>query len=168
MSLQLSCSGTCQIWMWSKQSNRCIGEIEHFSGREIYEQSFSNPTSGLLTGPHLCGSMVCHKGVFALQYPAIYWRGSAHTAVISHGAVALWEEGPNNNNNKKCVANLQWPFFMNEVKSGLAKLPNWFQFTHICWPVFVVMGLQCNALHITVPLWGEFTGHQWIPLKNGQ
>ena len=25
-----------------------------------------------------------------------------------------------------------------------------------------------NALHITGPLWGESTGHQWIPLTKGQ
>ena len=41
--LQLSCSDTCQIWMWFKESNRYYGMIENFPYGVINEQSFSNP-----------------------------------------------------------------------------------------------------------------------------
>ena len=43
MSLQLSCSETCQIWMWFKESNRYLCKIENLAYRKINEQSFSNP-----------------------------------------------------------------------------------------------------------------------------
>ena len=41
--LQLSCSDTCQIWMWFKECNRYFCEIENFAYGEIDERSFSNP-----------------------------------------------------------------------------------------------------------------------------
>ena len=40
---QLSCSDTCQIWMWCKEFNRYFDRIENFPYREINERSFSNP-----------------------------------------------------------------------------------------------------------------------------
>ena len=40
---QLSCSDTCQIWMWFKESNRYFCMIENFAYWEISERSFSNP-----------------------------------------------------------------------------------------------------------------------------
>ena len=43
VSPQLSCGDTCQIWMWSKESNRYFCKIENFACGEISERSFSNP-----------------------------------------------------------------------------------------------------------------------------
>ena len=43
VSLQLSCSGTCQIWMWFKESRRHFRKMENFAYGEINEWSFSNP-----------------------------------------------------------------------------------------------------------------------------
>ena len=40
---QLSCSDTCQIWMWFRESNRYFCKIENFAFVEISEQSFGNP-----------------------------------------------------------------------------------------------------------------------------
>ena len=40
---QLRCGDTCKIWMWCKESNRCIYKIENVAYREINERSFSNP-----------------------------------------------------------------------------------------------------------------------------
>ena len=40
---QLSCSDTCQIWMWCKWSNRYFCKIENSAYGEINERSFSNP-----------------------------------------------------------------------------------------------------------------------------
>ena len=48
VSPQLSCGDTCQIWMWSKESNRYFCKIENFAYGEISERSFSNPTPGPL------------------------------------------------------------------------------------------------------------------------
>ena len=44
VSPHLSCVGTCQIWMWFKESNRYFCKIEIFAYGEINEWSFSNPT----------------------------------------------------------------------------------------------------------------------------
>ena len=49
VSPQLSCGGTCQIWMWFKESNIYFCEIENFAYEEINEQSFSNPHPRLQT-----------------------------------------------------------------------------------------------------------------------
>ena len=43
VSLQPSCSDTCQIWMWCKQFNRYFSRIENFAYGEINERSFRNP-----------------------------------------------------------------------------------------------------------------------------
>ena len=43
VSMQLSCSDTCQIWMWLKESNKYFCKIKNFAYGEISEQSFSNP-----------------------------------------------------------------------------------------------------------------------------
>ena len=43
VSPQLSCGDTCQIWMWSSESNRYCCKIENFAYGEISERSFSNP-----------------------------------------------------------------------------------------------------------------------------
>ena len=40
---QLSCGGTCHIWMWFKECNWYFCEIENFAYGEIDERSFSNP-----------------------------------------------------------------------------------------------------------------------------
>ena len=43
VSPQLSCGDTCQIWMWSKESNRFFRKIVNCAYGEINERSFSNP-----------------------------------------------------------------------------------------------------------------------------
>ena len=43
VSPQLSCADTCQIWMWSGESNRYFYAIEYFAYGEINERSLSNP-----------------------------------------------------------------------------------------------------------------------------
>ena len=43
VSPQLSCGGTCQIWMWLKEFNMYFCKIENFAYGEINERSFSNP-----------------------------------------------------------------------------------------------------------------------------
>ena len=43
VSLQLSCSDTCQIWMRLKKCNKYFCEIKNFAYREIDEWRFSNP-----------------------------------------------------------------------------------------------------------------------------
>ena len=43
VSPQLSCGGTCQIYMWFKESKRYYCQIEHFASGETNERSFSNP-----------------------------------------------------------------------------------------------------------------------------
>ena len=40
---QLSCSDTCQIWIWCKESSRYFDRLENCVYRKINEQSFSNP-----------------------------------------------------------------------------------------------------------------------------
>ena len=39
----ISCGDTCEIWMWSKESNRYFCTIDYFTNGEINEQIFSNP-----------------------------------------------------------------------------------------------------------------------------
>ena len=41
MSPQLSCGGTCQIWMWFKESDSC--KTKNFPNGKISERSFSSP-----------------------------------------------------------------------------------------------------------------------------
>ena len=43
VSLQLSCSDICQIWMWFEESNMYFCHIKNFAYGEINERSFSNP-----------------------------------------------------------------------------------------------------------------------------
>ena len=43
VSLQLSCSDTCQILIWVKESNRNFYKIENFAYGEINEHGFNNP-----------------------------------------------------------------------------------------------------------------------------
>ena len=43
VSPQLSCGGTCQIYMWFKESKRYYCQIEHFASGETNERNFSNP-----------------------------------------------------------------------------------------------------------------------------
>ena len=49
VSPQLSCGDTCQIWMWSKESNRYFCKIENFACGEISQRSFSNPHTWTLS-----------------------------------------------------------------------------------------------------------------------
>ena len=35
-------------------------------------------------------------------------------------------------------------------------------------PLNIPASSNGNIFRVTGPLWGEFTGHQWIPLTNGQ
>ena len=46
VSPQLSCSGTCQICVWFKESDRYFCKIKNFAYGEINERTFSNPTPG--------------------------------------------------------------------------------------------------------------------------
>ena len=43
VSPRLSCGGTCQVWMLSKEYNKFFLKIENFAYGEIKERSFSNP-----------------------------------------------------------------------------------------------------------------------------
>ena len=45
VSPQLSCGDTCQIWMWSKESNRYFCKIENFACGEISERSLCRESS---------------------------------------------------------------------------------------------------------------------------
>ena len=56
VSLQLSCSGTCQIQTWFKESKRIFYQIENFTYGEIYEQSFSDPYPGFPALGHMTAS----------------------------------------------------------------------------------------------------------------
>ena len=49
--MQLSCSDTCQIWMWCKESNGYFGKIENLAYGEFKEWILSNPTPDIL---HIC------------------------------------------------------------------------------------------------------------------
>ena len=53
VSPQLSCSDTCQIWMWFEESNMCFCQVENFAYGEINEQSFSNPHPRPILSIHL-------------------------------------------------------------------------------------------------------------------
>ena len=42
---QLSCDGTCQMWMWFQKSNWCFCKLWNFPNGDISEWNISNPQS---------------------------------------------------------------------------------------------------------------------------